>query len=110
MTVEGVREQTAGLGIENMKLPLCIVATDLNSGQPTSSSAMTPAWLYGGQGRYRRYFSPSGAASASMPMPGLVTPVRVRFAHHLGAEPVLAVDISSPPDRQATGDAMRMLL
>ena len=43
-------------------------------------------------------------------MPALVTPARVRFAHHIGAEPVLAVDISSPPDRQATGDAMRMLL
>ena len=53
MTVQGVREQTAGLGIENMKLPLCIVATDLNSGQPASSSAMTPAWLYGRQARYR---------------------------------------------------------
>jgi NTE family protein len=28
----------------------------------------------------------------------------------MGAELVLAVDISSPPEGQATGDAMRMLL
>ena len=41
---------------------------------------------------------------------GLVSPVPVRFARQMGAELVLAVDISSPPDGQATGDAVRMLL
>jgi NTE family protein len=41
---------------------------------------------------------------------GLVTPVPVRFARQMGAEFVLAVDISSPPEGQDTGDAMRMLL
>jgi NTE family protein len=41
---------------------------------------------------------------------GLVAPVPVRYAKQMGAEFVIAVDISSPPDGAATGDAMRMLL
>jgi NTE family protein len=34
----------------------------------------------------------------------------VRFARQVGAELVIAVDISSPPDGNATGDLMTMLL
>ena len=41
---------------------------------------------------------------------GLVSPVPVRVARQMGAELIIAVDISSPPDGQPTGDAMRMLL
>jgi NTE family protein len=41
---------------------------------------------------------------------GLVSPVPVRFARQMGADLVIAVDISAVPDGNATGDAMRMLL
>jgi NTE family protein len=41
---------------------------------------------------------------------GLVAPVPVRFARQMGAELVIAVDISAAPDGNATGDPMRMLL
>ena len=41
---------------------------------------------------------------------GLVSPVPVRFARQMGAELVIAVDISAAPEGNATGDAMRMLL
>jgi NTE family protein len=41
---------------------------------------------------------------------GLVSPVPVRFARQMGAELVIAVDITDPPDGGATGDAMRILL
>jgi NTE family protein len=34
----------------------------------------------------------------------------VRFARQMGAELVIAVDISSPPDGNPTGDAFRLLL
>ena len=34
----------------------------------------------------------------------------VRFARQMGAELVIALDISAAPDGNATGDAMRMLL
>jgi NTE family protein len=41
---------------------------------------------------------------------GLVAPVPVHFARQMGADLVIAVDISAAPDGNATGDAMRMLL
>ena len=41
---------------------------------------------------------------------GLVSPVPVRFARQMGAELVIAVDISSAPEGNPTGDALRMLL
>jgi NTE family protein len=36
--------------------------------------------------------------------------VPVRFAREMGGQLVIAVDISSPPDGNATGDAVHMLL
>ena len=41
---------------------------------------------------------------------GLVSPVPVRFARQMGAELVIAVDISSPPDGNATSDPFKLLL
>jgi NTE family protein len=39
-----------------------------------------------------------------------VAPVPVRYARQMGAQLVIAVDISEAPDGAATGDAVRMLL
>ena len=39
-----------------------------------------------------------------------MAPVPVRFAKAMGAELVIAVDISAAPEGNTTGDAMRMLL
>jgi NTE family protein len=41
---------------------------------------------------------------------GLVSPVPVRFARQMGAELVVAVDISTPPDGAPTGDPFKMLM
>ena len=41
---------------------------------------------------------------------GLSAPVPVHHAHAMGAEFVIAVDISAVPEGNATGDAARMLL
>jgi NTE family protein len=41
---------------------------------------------------------------------GLVAPVPVRYARQMGAQLVIAVDISEPPDGAATGDLLRVLL
>ena len=38
------------------------------------------------------------------------SPVPVAYARQMGAELVIAVDISVPPDGNATGDVMNMLL
>ena len=105
-----VREQTAGLSIESMKLPLGIVATDLDSGQPILFQRGDPGVAVRASSAVPAVFQPVKIGDREYVDGGLVSPVPVRFARQMGAELVLAVDISSPPDGQATGDAMRMLL
>jgi len=41
---------------------------------------------------------------------GLVSPVPVRYAREMGAELVIAVDISSPPEGNTASDALQILL
>ncbi len=105
-----VREQTGGKPIEQMKLRLGIVATDLDSGagvlfergdtgQAVRASSSVPA-----------VFQPVKIGDREYVDGGLVSPVPVRYARQMGAEMVLAVDISSPPDGAATDGTMRLLL
>ncbi len=105
-----VREQTGGVAIEKMKLPLGIVATDLDSGQPILFQVGDPGVAVRASSAVPAVFQPVRIGDREYVDGGLVSPVPVRFARQMGAELVLAVDISSPPDGQATGDAMRMLL
>jgi NTE family protein len=105
-----VREQTRGLTIEKMILPLGIVATDLDSGQPILFQRGDPGVAVRASSAVPAVFQPVRIGDREYVDGGLVSPVPVRFARQMGAELVLAVDISSPPDGQATGDPMRMLL
>ena len=105
-----VREQTGGVAIEKMKLPLGIVATDLDSGQPILFERGDPGVAVRASSAVPAVFQPVRIGDREYVDGGLVSPVPVRFARQMGAELVLAIDISSPPEGQATGDAMRMLL
>jgi NTE family protein len=105
-----VREQTGGLSIERMKLPLGIVATDLDSGQPILFQRGDPGVAVRASSAVPAVFQPVKIGDREYVDGGLVSPVPVRFARQMGAELVLAVDISSPPEGQATGDPMRLLL
>ena len=105
-----VREQTGGRTIEQMKLPLGIVATDLDSGQAILFQRGDPGTAVRASSAVPAVFQPVKIGEREYVDGGLVSPVPVRFARQMGAELVLAVDISSPPEGQATGDAMRLLL
>lgn len=105
-----VREHTGGLPIEQMKMRLGIVATDLDTGagilfergdtgQAVRASSSVPA-----------VFQPVKIGGREYVDGGLVSPVPVRYARQMGAEMVLAVDISTPPDGAATGDSLKLLL
>ena len=76
----------------------------------SSSASATPAWRCVPPARCRRCSSRCASARASIVDGGLVAPVPVRYARQMGAQLVIAVDISEAPDGAATGDAMRMLL
>ena len=105
-----VREQTGGRTIEQMKLPLGIVATDLDSGAPILFQRGDIGAAVRASSAVPAVFQPVKIGLREYVDGGLVSPVPVRFARQMGAEMVIAVDISSPPDGNATGDMMKLLL
>ncbi len=105
-----VREHTGGRPIEQMRLPLGIVATDLDNGQPILFQIGDPGVAVRASSAVPAVFQPVRIGSREYVDGGLVSPVPVRFARQMGAELVIAVDITDPPDGGATGDVMRILL
>ncbi len=105
-----VREHTGGRSIEQMRMPLGIVATDLDNGEPILFQRGDPGVAVRASSAVPAVFQPVRIGLREYVDGGLVAPVPVRFARQMGAELVIAVDISAAPDGSATGDAMRMLL
>ncbi|MEW6703714.1 MAG: patatin-like phospholipase family protein [Pseudomonadota bacterium] len=105
-----VREHTGGKLIEQMRVPLGIVATDLDSGQPILFRRGDPGMAVRASSAVPAVFQPVKIGTREYVDGGLVSPVPVRFARQMGAELVIAVDISAAPEGNPTGDAMRMLL
>jgi NTE family protein len=105
-----VREHTGGRPIEAMAMPLGIVATDLDSGAPILFQRGDTGMAVRASSAVPAVFQPVRIGTREYVDGGLVSPVPVRFARQMGAELVIAVDISAAPEGNATGDAMRMLL
>lgn len=105
-----VRDNTGGRNIEQMALPLGIVATDLDNGQPILFQRGDAGTAVRASSAVPAVFTPVRIGSREYVDGGLVSPVPVRFARQMGAEVVVAVDISAIPDGAPTGDPMRMLL
>jgi len=105
-----VREQTGGKNIEQMRLPLGIVATDLDSGAAILFQRGDTGVAVRASSAVPAVFQPVRIGAREYVDGGLVSPVPVRFARQMGAELVIAVDISSPPDGAVTSDVMKMLL
>jgi NTE family protein len=105
-----VREQTGGRSIESMKVPLGIVATDLDNGNPILFQRGDPGVAVRASSAVPAVFQPVKIGTREYVDGGLVSPVPVRFARQMGADLVIAVDISAVPDGNPTSDPMRMLL
>lgn len=105
-----VREKTGNKLIEQMPLPLGIVATDLSDGSPILFRTGDTGAAVRASSAVPAVFQPVKIGTREYVDGGLVSPVPVRFARQMGAELVIAVDISSPPEEKPPGDALRMLL
>jgi NTE family protein len=105
-----VREATGSRMIEKMPLPLGIVATDLDSGQPILFQVGDAGLAVRASSAVPAVFEPVRIGTREYVDGGLVSPVPVRFARQMGAELIVAVDISAAPEGNPTGDPMRMLL
>ncbi len=105
-----VREHTGGRSIEQMARPLGIVATDLDSGTAMLFQRGDTGTAVRASSSVPAVFQPVSIGGREYVDGGLVSPVPVRSARQMGAELVLAVDISSPPEGKATGGTLDLLL
>lgn len=105
-----VRKETAGRPIEKMRLPLGIVATDLKSGEPILFRRGDAGVAARASSSVPGLFEPVKLGGREYVDGGLVSPVPVRIARQMGADVVIAVDISAIPEGQATGGAVQILL
>jgi NTE family protein len=105
-----VNELLGGRLIENMAIPLGIVATDLNSGQAVLFQRGDTGTAVRASSAVPAVFVPVKINGREYVDGGLVSPVPVRFARQMGADIVIAVDISSPPENNPAGDTFQILL
>jgi len=105
-----VNELVAGRLMENMAIPLGIVATDLNTGEPVLFQRGDTGTAVRASSAVPAVFVPVKINGREYVDGGLVSPVPVRFARQMGADVVVAVDISSPPEGNPAGDTLQILL
>lgn len=105
-----VRQQTHNALIEQMKIPLGVVATDLASGEPVLFRRGDAGMAVRASSAVPAVFQPVRIGNREYVDGGLNSPVPVHFARQMGAELVIAVDISSPPDPKVGGDMLSVLL
>lgn len=105
-----IRSQTGGKSIESMRVPLGIVAADLQSGQAMLFRRGDPGTAVRASSAVPAVFEPVKVAGREYIDGGAVSPVPVRFARQMGADVIVAVDISSIPQGQSTRRAVDILL
>ena len=105
-----VREQVGNHSFDQMKIPLGIVATDLDSGKAILFRRGDVGTAVRASSAVPAVFTPVKIGTHEYVDGGLTSPVPVRSAREMGADVIIAVDISQLPDGGATGDALHMLL
>lgn len=96
--------------IEDMPRPLGIVATDLRTGRGVLFRRGDTGTAVRASSAVPAVFVPVKIGAAEYVDGGLVAPVPVRYARQMGAEVVIAVDISSAPEGNPSGDPLQVLL
>jgi len=105
-----VREKTNRRDIEQMRIPLGIAATDLDSGEGILFRRGDTGTAVRASSAVPAVFQPVKIGQREYVDGGLSAPIPVHHARQMGAEFVIAVDISAVPEGNSTGDAARMLL
>ena len=105
-----VNELVAGRLIENMVVPLGIVATDLGTGRAVLFQKGDTGTAVRASSAVPAVFVPVKINGRDYVDGGLVSPVPVRFARQMGADVVIAVDISNPPEGNAPDGTLQILL
>ena len=105
-----VNQQVQGRQIQDLKRPLGIVATDLANGQGMLFQRGDTGTAVRASSAVPGVFSPVAIGGREYVDGGLVAPVPVLQARQMGAELIIAVNISSPPEGNTTTDAFKVLM
>ncbi len=96
--------------IESLPIPLGIVATDLKSGQGVLFQQGDTGRAVRASSSVPSVFNPVKIGEREFVDGGLVAPVPVRFAKQMGAELIIAVDISAAPEGNTADGTVALLL
>jgi NTE family protein len=96
--------------IEKMAKPLGIVATDLRNGQPILFQRGNTGIAVRASCSVPSIFEPVTIGGHEYVDGGLVSPVPAAFAHKMGADFVIAVDISARPESALTQSSFDVLM
>jgi NTE family protein len=105
-----VNAQVGGRPIEAMDMPLGIVATDLHSGDGILFRRGDTGTAVRASSAVPSVFHPVRIAGKDYVDGGLVAPVPVRYARQMGAELVIAVDISNLPQNNPADGVFQVML
>jgi NTE family protein len=105
-----VNTQVGNRLIEQMKMPLGIVATDLHSGEPVLFRRGNTGSAVRASSAVPAVFQPVKIGNREYVDGGLVSPVPVRQARDMGANVVIAVDISTDPEGSPASDTFQILM
>ncbi len=105
-----VNTQVGGRPIEQMKIPLGIVATDLHTGEAVTFRRGNTGSAVRASSAVPAVFQPVRIGEREYVDGGLVAPVPVRQVREMGANFVIAVDISSDPEGNPAGDTFQILM
>ncbi|GGY87663.1 patatin-like phospholipase family protein [Pseudoduganella plicata] len=96
--------------IEKLKLPFGAVAADLKTGQPILFTRGNTGMAVRASSAVPGVFQPVTIGSRTYVDGGLVAPVPVRFAKEMGAEFIIAVNISTQTEAQAAVSSLEVIM
>ncbi len=105
-----VNKSVRNIAIEKMKMPFAAVATDLNSGQAILFQRGNAGLAVRASSAVPGIFQPVKIGERLYVDGGLVAPVPVHFAKELGADFIIAVNISTQPDVQLASSSVDVVL
>ncbi len=105
-----VNDKVNGRPLENLKKPIAVVATDLQSGELVIFRKGNTGMAVRASSSVPGVFQPVLINGHEYVDGGLVSPVPVKVARSMGADFVIAVDISTKPIFGKTNDSLNIML
>jgi len=105
-----VNKAVKNVPIERLKIPFGAVATDLNTGKPILFQRGNTGQAVRASSSVPSVFQPVKIGNHSYVDGGLVAPVPVKFAKEMGADFIIAVNISTQTEAQAAASSLEVLM